>query len=102
MNAEIYTDVRSAFLDLQATEAELTAATRGRELANQQLTQSRDRFAAGVAEQCRSGAGAGGGDHGGRAVHRGAVRLQRGQGAARTLARYSAKDAVQKYLGGLQ
>ena len=49
LRAEIYTDVRSAFLDLQATEAEMTAATRGRELAGQQLTQSRDRFASGVA-----------------------------------------------------
>jgi outer membrane protein TolC len=46
--AEIYYDVRSAFLDLKATEEELQTATRGRELAAQQLTQSRDRFAAGV------------------------------------------------------
>jgi outer membrane protein TolC len=49
MRAEIYYDVRTAFLDLQATGEELQAATRGRELAAQQLTQSRDRFAAGVA-----------------------------------------------------
>jgi outer membrane protein TolC len=49
LRAEIYYDVRSAFLDLQATGEELQAATRGRELSNQQLTQSRDRFAAGVA-----------------------------------------------------
>jgi outer membrane protein TolC len=49
MRAELYYDVRSAFLDLQATGEELQTATRGRELANQQLTQSRDRFAAGVA-----------------------------------------------------
>lgn len=46
--AEIYYDVRTAFLDLKATEEELQTATRGRELAAQQLTQSRDRFAAGV------------------------------------------------------
>ncbi len=47
--AEIYYDVRTAFLDLKATEEALQTATRGRELANLQLTQSRDRFAAGVA-----------------------------------------------------
>lgn len=45
---EIYYDVRTAFLDLKATEEALQTATRGRELADQQLTQSRDRFAAGV------------------------------------------------------
>jgi outer membrane protein TolC len=46
--AEIYYDVRTAFLDLKATEEALQTATRGRELANLQLEQSRDRFAAGV------------------------------------------------------
>lgn len=49
LRASIYYDVSSAFLDLQATNEELQAATRGRELANLQMTQSRDRFAAGVA-----------------------------------------------------
>jgi outer membrane protein TolC len=49
LRSEVYYDVRSAFLDLQATREELQTATRSRELANQQLTQSRDRFAAGVA-----------------------------------------------------
>jgi len=49
LRASIYYDVRSAFLDLQATGEELAAATRGRELANLQMTQARDRFAAGVA-----------------------------------------------------
>ena len=48
MKSEVYYDVRSAFLDLQSTEEELQAATRARELAALQLTQSRDRFAAGV------------------------------------------------------
>jgi outer membrane protein TolC len=48
LRAEIYYDVRSAFLDLQATGEQLQATTRGRELAAQQLAQSRDRFAAGV------------------------------------------------------
>jgi len=47
--AGIYYEVQTAFLDLQASEEELKTATRGRELADQQLTQSRDRFAAGVA-----------------------------------------------------
>jgi len=48
MKTEVYYEVRSAFLDLQSTEEQLTAATRARELAALQLTQSRDRFAAGV------------------------------------------------------
>ena len=46
--AEIYYDVRTAFLDLTATGEELQTAARARDLANLQLTQSRDRFAAGV------------------------------------------------------
>jgi outer membrane protein TolC len=41
--------VRTAFLDLEATTQQLDAATRGRALATQALEQSRDRFAAGVA-----------------------------------------------------
>jgi outer membrane protein TolC len=49
LRAEIYYDVRTAFLDLQATGEQLQVATRARDLAAQQLTQSRDRFAAGVA-----------------------------------------------------
>ena len=47
--AGIYYEVQTAFLDLQASEEELKTATRARELSDQQLTQSRDRFAAGVA-----------------------------------------------------
>ena len=49
MRAEIYYDVRASFLDLQATGEQLQVATRSRELASQELTQARDRFAAGVA-----------------------------------------------------
>jgi len=49
MRAEIDYDVRAAFLDLQSTSEQLQAATRARELSALQLTQSRDRFAAGVA-----------------------------------------------------
>ena len=41
--------MRTAFLDLQATTDQLQVATKARDLAGQQLTQSRDRFAAGVA-----------------------------------------------------
>ena len=41
--------MRAAFLDLQATSRQLQVATRARDLAAQQLTQARDRFAAGVA-----------------------------------------------------
>jgi outer membrane protein TolC len=48
LRAEIYYDVRTAFLDLQATGEALQTATRARELATLQLEQSRDRFAAGV------------------------------------------------------
>ena len=49
LRSQIYYDVRAAFLDLQATSEELQAATRGRDLSALQLTQARDRFAAGVA-----------------------------------------------------
>ncbi|MEQ1758743.1 MAG: TolC family protein [Vicinamibacterales bacterium] len=48
LRSEIDYDVRISFLDLQATGEQLQVATRARELAAQQLTQSRDRFAAGV------------------------------------------------------
>jgi len=49
LKASIYYEVRTAFLDLQATGDQLQVATKARDLASQQLTQSRDRFAAGVA-----------------------------------------------------
>jgi outer membrane protein TolC len=49
LRATVYYDVRSAFLDVEATRQQLDAADRGRALATQQLEQSRDRFAAGVA-----------------------------------------------------
>jgi outer membrane protein TolC len=49
LKASIYYEVRTAYLDLQATTDQLQVATKGRDLAGQQLTQSRDRFAAGVA-----------------------------------------------------
>lgn len=48
LKAQIYYDIRMAFLDLQATTAQREGALKARELAAQQLTQSRDRFAAGV------------------------------------------------------
>lgn len=48
LKARIYYDVKGAFLDLQATAEQLQVATRARDLASQQLTQARDRFAAGV------------------------------------------------------
>ena len=50
LKAGIYYDVRSVFLDLQATDEQLQVATRARELAAQQLGQARDRFSAGVAD----------------------------------------------------
>jgi outer membrane protein TolC len=49
LKASIYYEVRAAYLDLDATAEQLRAATQGRDLAAQQLAQSRDRFAAGVA-----------------------------------------------------
>ncbi|MGH9140308.1 MAG: TolC family protein, partial [Vicinamibacterales bacterium] len=49
LKAAIYYEVRAAFLDLEATAQQLALAVKTRDLANQQLTQARDRFAAGVA-----------------------------------------------------
>ena len=49
LKAAIYYEVRSAFLDLDATAKELAVAGKARDLANEQLTQARDRFAAGIA-----------------------------------------------------
>jgi len=48
LKASIYYDVRTAFLDLQASSEQLQVATRSRDLAAQQLVQARDRFTAGV------------------------------------------------------
>ncbi|HEV3142129.1 MAG TPA: TolC family protein, partial [Vicinamibacterales bacterium] len=48
LKAGIYYEIRTAFLDLQAGREQLEVATRGRDLAAQQLEQARDRFAAGV------------------------------------------------------
>jgi outer membrane protein TolC len=49
MKSAVYYEVRSAFLDLRATEEQLQVASQARDLAAQQLTQARDRLAAGVA-----------------------------------------------------
>jgi outer membrane protein TolC len=48
LKASIYYEVRAAFLDLETTAEQLRTATTARDLAGQQLTQARDRFAAGV------------------------------------------------------
>ena len=48
LKASIHYELQGAFLDLQATNEQLQVATRARDLAAQQLTQARDRFAAGV------------------------------------------------------
>jgi outer membrane protein TolC len=48
LKASIYYEVRAAFLDLDATAQQLALAGKTRDLANQQLTQARDRFASGV------------------------------------------------------
>jgi outer membrane protein TolC len=49
LGASIEVEVRSALLDVKAAEQELEAARTGQDLATQQLAQTRDRFAAGVA-----------------------------------------------------
>ena len=49
LKASIYYEVRTAFLDLEATSQQLAVAAKARDLAAEQLTQARDRFAAGVA-----------------------------------------------------
>ena len=48
LKAAIYYEVRTALLDLQTGSEQLQVATRVRELAEEQLTEARDRFAAGV------------------------------------------------------
>ena len=49
LRAGIYYDVKTAFLDLQASGEQLQVATRAREVAGTALTQARDRLAAGIA-----------------------------------------------------
>ena len=49
LRASIYYNTRAAFLDMKAADEQMQTATRARELADLQLTQARDRFAAGVA-----------------------------------------------------
>jgi outer membrane protein TolC len=49
LRGAVYYNARLAFLDLQSAEEQVRTATRARELADLQLTQARDRFAAGVA-----------------------------------------------------
>jgi outer membrane protein TolC len=48
LKAAIYYDVKTSFMDLQATGEQLQVATRAREVAQTALVQSRDRFGAGV------------------------------------------------------
>jgi len=48
LKAAIYYDVKTTFMDLQANGEQLQVATRARDVAQTALTQSRDRFAAGV------------------------------------------------------
>lgn len=48
LKASIYYELRGAFLDLDTTAQQLRVARTARDLANEQLTQARDRFAAGV------------------------------------------------------
>ncbi|MFN8093558.1 MAG: TolC family protein [Vicinamibacteria bacterium] len=50
LRARVYYEVQSALLDLRAAEERVKVAENGVALARQQLEQSRDRFAAGVAD----------------------------------------------------
>ena len=50
LRGRIDADVRTAFLDLTSAANQVTVAESNRTLANDTLTQSRDRFAAGVAD----------------------------------------------------
>jgi outer membrane protein TolC len=50
LKAGIFYDVNTAFLDLQASGEQVQVATRARDLAASQLSQARDRFAAGVGD----------------------------------------------------
>jgi len=49
MKAAIYYDVKTAFMDLQAAGEQLQVATSARDVAGAALTQARDRFSAGIA-----------------------------------------------------
>lgn len=49
LRAAIYYDVKTAFMDLQASQEQLQVATSARQVAETTLAQARDRFAAGVA-----------------------------------------------------
>lgn len=101
LRAEIYYDLRTAFLDLEATREELEVGTRARELANMQLTQARDRFAAGVASNIEVVQAQ-------EAVtlaseqYIGALYSFNVSKAALARAIGVAEDAVRKYLGGVQ
>jgi outer membrane protein TolC len=50
LRGRVDADVREAFLDLTAAASQVTVAQSNRELAQDTLTQARDRFAAGVAD----------------------------------------------------
>ncbi len=50
LRARVETDVRNAYLDLTAAAEQVRVAQSQRELARDELTQSRDRFASGVAD----------------------------------------------------
>jgi outer membrane protein TolC len=50
LRAGIYYEVKTAFMDLQATGEQLEVATRAKDVAAITLTQARDRFAAGAAD----------------------------------------------------
>ena len=101
LRAGIYYDVRGAFLDLQAFDEEVQVATRARDLANQELTQARDRFAAGVASNIEvvqaQEAVASAGEQYINALY--GFQVAKGVLAQST---GTAEEAVSRYLGGAQ
>ena len=99
LRAEIYYDLRGSFLDLQAASEQMEVAMHARDLSAQQLVQSRDRFAAGVAGnieviQAQEAVALASEQYIGAAY---AFSLSKAM-LARALG--SAESAVEKYLGG--
>jgi outer membrane protein TolC len=99
LRAGIYYNTRAAFLDLRAAEEQMQTAARARQLADLQLTQARDRFAAGVASnlevvQAQEAVAA---------ATEGAIAALYDLNIAKALVLSSPgslEDAIEKYLGG--
>ncbi len=80
VRARVEADVRNAYLDLNAAAEQVRVAQSRRELARDELTQSTDRFASGVADTVEVDAGTGSGVQRGAGLHRQFECPQPGQG----------------------